>query len=196
MKYFSRHIEFETLVRRAEAVASFDEAQAVHLADCKTCVSQMRKLENFFSVAKTEPATVPQFVTANLLNIYQQPKHAEKKSLAKRLFGSLVFDDWRPEFAVQERLSFLETRQLLYRADGYEIDLRLTFINGKCQVSGQIFPDCAVGVIKIFSDSTTAQIDLNEHCEFVLPLIEEGIYNLQAEMSGETIEIESLSLLQ
>ncbi len=196
MKQFSRHLEFETLLRRAEGVASFDEIQAVHLADCQTCASQMRKLENFFSTAKIAPAAVPQFVTANLLNVYQKPNRVEKKSLARRLFGSLVFDDWQPEFAVQERLSFLETRQLLYRADGYEIDLRLTFGGGKCQVSGQIFPDCTVGAIKIFSEKTSAQIDLNEHCEFVLPMIDEGIYSLQAEMSGETIEIENLSLLQ
>jgi len=156
----------------------------------------MRKLEKLFSVAKLESKAVPQFVTANLLNIYRQPKRVEKKSLAKRLFGSLVFDDWQPEFAVRERVSYLETRQLLYRADRYEIDLRLTFGSGKCQVSGQIFPDCAVGVIKIWSKNTAAEINLNEHCEFILPLVDEGIYRLQAEMSGETVEIQNLSLLQ
>jgi len=61
---------------------------------------------------------------------------------------------------------------------------------------GQIFPDCTVGVIKVFSENTSAEINLNEHCEFVLPLVDEGIYRLQAKMSDETIEIQNLSLLQ
>lgn len=196
MKDILRHIEFETLVERVENAASFDEAQTIHLADCALCANHLKKLENFFSAARIEPAIVPQSITATLLNIYQKPKIVEKTSAVKKLFGVLIFDDWLPEFVVQERISFLETRQLLYRTADYEIDLRLTFGNGKCQVSGQIFPDCAVGKIKIFSENAAAQADINAHFEFVLPFVEEGIYQLQTEISGETIEIQNIPLLQ
>jgi hypothetical protein len=196
MKRFSEHIEFEKLVAQAEGAFVFDDVQTNHLADCRLCMSRARRMGNFFAVAaKKDFAQVPQFVTANLLNVYRKPQPAEKKSALKRFFGSLIFDDWQPEFAVQERLSFLETRQLLYRAERYEIDLRLNFVDGKCQVIGQIFPDCETGKINIFSQNTAVETELNEHCEFVLPVIEEGVYNLEAEFDGELIEIQNLPLL-
>ncbi|HLM60335.1 MAG TPA: hypothetical protein VK308_06010, partial [Pyrinomonadaceae bacterium] len=117
MNGFSEHIEFEKLVARTEGADVFDDVPTNHLADCRVCASHLRKLENFFSVAaKNEFTKVPQFVTANLLNIYRKPVQEKKKSALKRIFGSMIFDDWLPEFAVQERSSFLETRQLLYRA--------------------------------------------------------------------------------
>lgn len=195
MNGFSEHIEFEKLVARTEGADVFDDVQTNHLADCRVCASRLRKLENFFSVAaENEFTKVPQFITANLLNVYRKPIQGKKKSALKRIFGSMIFDDWLPEFAVQERSSFLETRQLLYRAERYEIDLRLNFVDGKCRVSGQIFPDCAAGKINIFSEKGAAETELNEHCEFILPEIEEGLYNLQAEFPGEMIEIQNLPL--
>lgn len=198
MKDLSSHIEFEKLVERAERQSNFDEAQKIHLTECEKCASDWRRLENFFSTARIEPVEVPQFVTANLLNIFQKPKSNEKESLKKRLLGALVFDDWLPEFAVQERRSMLDARQLLYRAGDYEIDLRLTFDDrGECQLSGQIFPDCETGgKIKIFSEKTSVETNFDANCDFVLPLVPEGIYTLRLEISVSEIVIESISLLQ
>lgn len=199
MKKLPRHIKFEKLVQRAEGFLPFDELQTVekHLSECDACALQMRRLDNFFQItAKNNFEKVPQFVTANLLNIYQKPQQKPQRSgPLKRLLGLLVFDDWLPEFAVQERSASLDTRQLLYRAERYEIDLRLNFSAGKCQVSGQIFPDCSGGKINVFSENASVQTDLNEHCEFILPTVEEGVYSLQTETADEIIEIQNLSLI-
>jgi hypothetical protein len=66
--------------------------------------AKARKL--FFVAAENEFTKVPQFITANLLNVYRKPIQGKKKSALKRIFGSMIFDDWLPEFAVQERSSF------------------------------------------------------------------------------------------
>lgn len=199
MKKFSRHVEFEKLVKQVEGGLAPNELRSVekHLSDCKACAGQMRRLENFFQLAaKNDTEKVSQSVTANLLNIYKKPnKQAKKTNPLKRLVALLIFDDWQPEFAVQERLSFPEMRQFIYRAGRYQIDLRLKFNEGKCQVSGQIFPDCPGGKIILHSYTIAAQSDLNENSEFVLPEIPEGIYRLEIESSEETIEFESINLI-
>lgn len=192
MRKFLQHIEFEQLVRRAEGDLS-DQKTDKHLAECAQCRANLQKLQNFFAFAQTtQNENVPQAATAYLLNIYQLPKR--KQSFAKRLRGVLAFDDWLPEFAVNERLAYTDTRQMLFRANGFEIDLRLQFAGGKCQPSGQIFPDCTNGEIEIVAADFTEKVSLNEYCEFVLPFVSEGIYDFKIRLKNAEIEISQISL--
>ncbi len=189
---FLQHIKFEQLVHLAEAGLS-DKIADKHLAECAECRANLQKLQNFFAFAESHATeTVPQAATAHLLNIYQLPK--QKTSFAKRLRGVLAFDDWLPEFAINERLAFSDTRQMLFRADGFEIDLRLNFANGKCQPSGQIFPDCKNGEIEIVTNNFTEKVAFNEYCEFVLPFVSEGIYDFKIRLKNAEIEINQISL--
>lgn len=194
MKMFLQHIKFEQLVRRAEGDLS-DKIADKHLAECAECRTNLQKLQNFFAFAESNQIeTVPQAATAHLLNIYHSPKRKEKESFVKRLRGALAFDDWLPEFAVNERLAYTDTRQMLFRANGFEIDLRLNFANGKCQPSGQIFPDCTGGEIEIVTSNFTEKVSLNEYCEFVLPFVSEGIYDFKIRLKNTEIEINQISL--
>ena len=198
MKQLLPHIEFDRLVRLAEGNLSEVELQKTdkHLAACAECQSSLQKIQDFLAFAEIKTSKiVPQAATANLLNIYQPSKQTKKESFVKRLRGVLAFDDWLPEFAVHERLSFSDTRQMLFRADVFEIDLRLNFANGKCQISGQIFPDCAGGKVEISSEDFTEKVSLNEYCEFVFPFIKEGIYNFLISSDDKKIEIPQISLV-
>ncbi|HEY0428640.1 MAG TPA: hypothetical protein VGC76_12740 [Pyrinomonadaceae bacterium] len=198
MKQLLQHIEFEKLVRRVETGLSKDEAQSMdkHLLKCSECAGQLQKLKNFFSYSTQQSAeTVPQATTANLLNVFKPKKPFEKISFAERLRGILTFDDWLPEFALNERLAFSDTRQILFQASNYDVDLRVNFFGGNCQVSGQIFPDCANGKIEISSAKVSEKASLNEYCEFVFPFIEEGVYSLRIDLENAVIEIPDISLL-
>ena len=194
-----KHIEFEKLVNNFEGLLSITEEQEVseHLRGCAICSAQARKLNNLFSYVQTvKSEQVSQADTARLLNIFKPPKtvSAPVNSFGKRLLASLVFDDW--QMAVQERFAATDSRHLLYRAEQFEVDLRLNFVAGKCQVSGQIFPDCEKpATVELFSEETSEKIFLNEYYEFVFSPVKEGVYNFRINSNGIIVEIENLSLV-
>jgi hypothetical protein len=194
-----KHLKFEKLVNNFEGSLSLAEEREVsdHLRACMECGALAAKLENFFRYASADKnREVSQAETARLLNIFQPRKTArgEGESRIKKLLAALVFDDWQT--ALQERLAMADVRHLLYRAEPFEVDLRLNFSGGSCQVSGQVFPDCTLSATaEIFSAGTSEKIFLNDYGEFVFPPLKEGVYNFRLN-SGETvIEIENLSLV-
>jgi hypothetical protein len=154
-----------------------------------------KKLEEFFRFTKAIPLEeVSHNITATLLNIYK-PKSKQQKSagLVERLFGELVFDDWQT--ALHERLSFSDSRQLLYRGKNFELDIRLQFADGKCSVSGQIFPDLgSPATLKMMSGESINSTDLKENGEFTFPSLNEGIYRFVIDFDTTHIEIDEISL--
>lgn len=193
-----KHIEFAKLLENFEGLLAENEAGEIsaHLAECQDCAAQSAKLEKFFSYANDNPPEeVGQSVTARLLNIFQPKKTFEikKESFGKRLLAVLAFDDWQT--ALNERFTFSDTRQMLYKAKNYDIDLRLNFIGDKCQLSGQILPDCKGATVEIISENVRENAELNENCEFVFPLVSQNIYDLRIHFKDFFIEIPKFSLL-
>lgn len=193
-----RHIEFEKLLKKFEGLLAESESREIsaHLAECRDCAAQSAKLEKFFSYANDKPQEeVGQAVTARLLNIFQPKKTIEtqKESFGKRLLAVLAFDDWQT--ALNERFTFSDMRQLLYKAENYDIDLRLNFIGDKCQLSGQILPNCEGATIEIISEDVREKVELNENCEFIFPLVSQNIYDLRIHFKDFFIEIPNFSLL-
>ncbi len=191
-----KHTEFETLIQHFEGKLPADEHHetAAHLRDCQTCAAESRKLEIFLGyVEKRDYEQVPQAVTANLLNIYKPKKVVAKgESFVKKLIATLAFDDWQT--VLNERFTMSDTRQLLYNTDEFDIDLRLNFTGEKCQVSGQILPDCQNATAELFSVETSEKVTLNQDCEFVFPPVKNGIYGLRINSADTLIEIRDISL--
>lgn len=194
-----KHLKFEKLVNNFEGSLSLAEEREVsgHLRACAECAGLAAKLENFFRyVSADKNREVSQADTARLLNIFKPRKiiSAEGESTVKKLLAALVFDDW--QMALQERLAMSDSRHLLYRAAPFEVDLRLHFAGGSCQVSGQVFPDCtSSATAEFFSAEASEKVFLNDCGEFVFPPLKEGIYNFRINTGGTTIEIENLSLV-
>lgn len=194
-----KHIEFEKLVNNFEGSLPLAEMQEIagHLSECAECSGQAAKLESFFGYANADQKeAVPQPTTAGLLNVFKPSKAspAEKPSLVKRLFASLIFDDWQT--ALNERFVAGDSRQLLYRAEDFELDLRLTFASGKCRLSGQVFPNCEQSAFaEISSEEIRERAFLNDYCEFSFPPLTEGIYKFRLVSGGAVVEIENLFLV-
>lgn len=194
-----KHFDFEKLVRNFEGSLPAAETLAVseHLRNCKRCAADAKKLEKFFSYLHQDGGDkVSQATTARLLNIFESREtagQAQRESFGRRILASLVFDDWQT--ALNERLAAADARQMLFAAGNYQIDLRFEFAEGKCRVSGQIFPDCPnSATAEIFSSAANEKVSLDDDCEFVFPPLSPGIYKLRLNLSGETVEIENLSL--
>ena len=196
MNFSKKHIEFEEIIKLAEndSASGLSAAKANHLGSCAECPVQLRQLGNLFSLApKGFNEIVPQAATAHLLNIYRQPAAKSRPSLINRLAGLLIFDDWKPEFALNERLSFQDTRQLLYKAGDYTIDLRVHLADDNYLISGQIFPQSISAVVRIYNTKISLETSLNEDGEFDFPPFAEGIFNLQIVLENETIELNNIS---
>jgi hypothetical protein len=193
-----KHPPFAKLLNKFEDSLSEIESQEIaeHLAACAECNMQAQKLSNFVNYAESAKfESVPQNITANLLNTFQPARKPvqEQESIVKRLFASLVFDDWQT--ALNERYVYSDNRQMLYKAGDFEIDLRLSFSGDKCQVSGQIFPECFEGTIEIAAAGLSESTGFNESCEFSLPPVANGVYELRLKIDDKLIAIQDFSLM-
>jgi len=189
-----KHIEFAQLVDRFESGLAIPDPILSHLAECRPCEAEYRKLEEFFGyVRQNALEEVPQVATANILNIYQRrPEVAKTKTSVLSKLGVLIFDDWTT--ALNQRYAGLDSRQLLYQADGFDIDLRVELSGDRCRVAGQIFPDCIGAAITLSKDGVAATIALNHTCEFAFDAVETGDYSLRIQSSEIDITIENIPL--
>ena len=192
-----KHPPFVKLLNKFEGSLSEIESEDIsaHLETCAECAMHAQKVKQFVEYADSQKfELVPQRVTANLLNTFQPSKKTTRKpeSFVNRLFANLVFDDWQT--ALNERFVYSDNRQMLYKAGDYEIDLRLSFTDDKCQVSGQIFPDCTDATIEIAAGDISEKTGFNELCEFSLPPVKHGIYELILNIGDTAIEIKDFSL--
>lgn len=190
-----KHIEFPQLIEKFEGTLADAEVRAIeaHLSTCPKCAAEAGKLEGFFSFAEPHALEdVPQAVTARLLNIYQRPLR-KSESVRRRIpTALLIFDDWNA--ALNERYSFGDSRQFLYRIGAYDVDLRLSLRENDCSLSGQIFPDCAGGTVELVSETASETISFNENCEFEFEPVPHGIYRLLVTVGEDELVIDDLPL--
>ena len=191
-----KHTDFEKLINSFEGSLPDTDVEEIaqHLSECDKCAAEARKLEDFFAYVKADKTEqVSQATTARLLSIFRAKKPITERSFTQRLLARLVFDDW--QMALNERYAASDFRQLLYRAEGFELDLRLNFFDGKCQLTGQIFPSCGEpSSVEISSEKTSEKVSLNDYCEFTFSPLNEGIYSIRFSIDETIIEIESISL--
>ena len=195
-----KHLEFRKLVDFFEGRLPEGEYTkvAAHVEGCAECSAASSKLENFFRyVSGRGHARVPQSTTANLLNIFTPPRKPHPRpSFYEVLKPLLVFDDW--SLASNERIAYSDTRQQFYNAGKHSIDLRFNFTGDKCQVAGQVFTECSEGFVELTSSEESSEIDikvdLDDTCEFVLPIVEQGNYKLAFRISDSIIEFGEIDL--
>ncbi len=189
-----KHVAFAQLIEKLEGTLPSDDVREieVHISDCNECSVEYRRLAQFFAYSDAvEYTDVPQAVTARILNTYV-PKRKAVPQAARRtgFIAQLLFDDW--QMALNERRSFADTRQLLYKIGENDLDLRLEFREDKCRIAGQIFPDCQNGVAEIFSENISETAVLDDNCEFSFDFVPLGQYGLRLTLDGEIIEVENL----
>lgn len=191
-----KHVTFAKLVDKFEGRLASSDVDPIlrHVAECPACGADYHRLEGFFGYVNLVPEVeVPQAATANILNIYQRRPAVQKtpNSILSKL-GVLVFDDWT--MALNERFAGMDSRQLLYRVDDFDIDLRIEFADGRVVVAGQIFPECPTGEATLYSDGFSTKAVLNEMGEFAFDPVEIGVYSLKFTINDVDLAIDNLPL--
>ncbi len=184
-----KHIEFPTFLDWFEKRLSIVTEAEIreHVSICSECAAVSSQLADFFSVATTDHREqVPQAVTARILNIFQR-RRAIPEPEPKAVFGSgfLIFDDW--SLAMNERFSGIDSRQLLFRVNDFDIDLRIDLCGDTCRLTGQILPGYDGGTISIESRGFSATTNINETGEFEFEELPPGDYTLIAGPNNEIV---------
>ncbi|HEU4509643.1 MAG TPA: hypothetical protein VFR78_15465 [Pyrinomonadaceae bacterium] len=190
----SEHVSLETLVDIAEHRLKGDNLEAAmdHVSTCSVCDDTLHRLEQLIGTMKTDTSQdPPRDVLMSALSMFEQ----RTRPSLRHIIATLIFDSRNagPAFGMRSLQS--ASRQLLYSAGGTDVDLRVTVQKDECLVAGQVIRDaCATGVVEISGANATAGATLNDLCEFTLPSVPLGSYELKLRLPDIEIEIPELDL--
>lgn len=192
-----RHIELSQFLEIFDGVsaAAPDRAMDAHLVVCRDCSDTYRKLTELYAYSR--PAAeedVPQATTARILNIYQRSPQPAKPSKLVFNIASLIFDDWQT--LVHERFSGLDSRQLLFRAGEFEIDLRIDIHGDNCTLAGQILPELADATIRVESGEIVREVKTSDLGEFHFDSVPAGEYTFSITAGHVSLRVEKVPLTQ
>ena len=190
----SNHISVETLANIAEnrATSEVREAAMAHISICSTCHDTLRRFQQLILMMRSDRTNdAPRDVLTSAINIFSQ----EKRSPLRHIVALLTFDsrDAGPAFGMRSLPA--ASRQLLYSAEGIDLDLRITMQDDEYILAGQVIGEgCTEGNVEISGVAGRSEATLNEVCEFTLPPIPAGNYSLTVRMFDREIEIPELEL--
>ena len=197
---------FENLIDYADKGRAGSEEVATHLdGGCAGCGATLEWYAGFVATAMTdESVEPPAWVTRRAVAIFAEAREAASarglRGLISRIRAALVFDSLATGLsadAIPARNAGVASRQLLYTAAPYDVDL---FIAGGARpesisITGQVLSSDAEGfesvaglTVTIERDGdVTAAAETSEFGEFTLRDVEPGVYDVR--LAGETREI-------
>ena len=192
----------EILIAYAAAEIEPVERERVeaHLAHgCDACAVALGVVDEVRRIARSGALEDPPArVLARAQRVPADARDRGLAALAGRIAG-LVFDTLRDPLPSGARAGAPSTRQMLYRALDYDIDVRVAASDaGRVRISGQVLPgparslDAASGLEVALAGPTAALGVTNELGEFDFGPQEEGEYTLSVEAAEERLVVEDL----
>lgn len=195
MSKSAKHIEFKTLLDIADRRLDKDIEQAAHLQNCRRCADELHRLENLMALMKDDKsADAPPDVLSYAVNIFA--RREGKPTLVQRIVAALSFDSFDRAPAYGVRSGTTTARQLMYSAGEKDIDLRINEDeNNRWVVAGQVLGEpCAGGEISLHGYEVSQSAYLNEQCEFTLPPVPAGSYELLFRLGNIEVEVPGLEI--
>jgi hypothetical protein len=201
MKPIFKHLPFAELADLAEGrlAPEVRTASLEHVNACSRCSSKLSRIEQVISMMRTdEGEDAPPALVSQAINLFRaRAARDASPSLARRILAALSFDSLQMSPAYGVRSGQAAARQLLYSAGENDLDLRVTRSGEEWVVAGQLLgADCEgrAGSVELQGAETTVGAELNEQCEFRLPAVSSGSYQLRVRLGDELIEIPELEL--
>jgi hypothetical protein len=183
---------------------SASDAVSAHLASgCNQCEGDREWYQQVKLIASSDDSIEPPvWVLKRALRIFDTPP--ERSSLAGRVgrvVASLVFDNLRQPAIAGARSSGVESRQLLYKAEDYSIDVQVALVDRQsAELTGQILREgesmfesvAGLRLDLIDEGKKTVSAVTNERGEFAIGGVEFGSYELQVDVKGASITIVGL----
>jgi anti-sigma factor RsiW len=203
MKLAPNHIPFEMLADLAEGRLAPEGAGNVrsHLADCAACAGRLAEVERVTTLMRADNSVdAPRDVLMGALRLFDARPAREglAAGILRRVVASLTFDSSAPGLAFGVRSGGApSSRQLIFSAGDFDVDLRLASTAEGWAVSGQVLGECAGGWAEIAAAGAggdAARGEFNDLCEFALPAVPAGSYTLRLGLDDLLVEIPGLDL--
>ena len=190
------HLSFARLADLADEEIPKDERTALmhHVLGCTRCAGELQRLRQIISSLRTDMAEdAPRQVIARAVNIFRERERQPVRW--RRIVASLTFDSMRSTPAFGVRSGQTAPRQLLFEAEGIDLDLRLSPQGEEWMVTGQVLNSgCAGGQVELQGEAASETTELNELCEFKLSAVPSGGYSLRFRLQEVEVEVPQLEL--
>ena len=201
MKPIFKHLPFAELADLAEGRLAPDARAASldHVNACSRCSSKLVRLEQVMGLMRAdEGLDAPPALVSQAINLFRaRAARDASPSLTRRILAALSFDSLQMTPAYGVRSGQAAARQLLYSAGENDLDLRVTQSGDSWIIAGQVLgANCAglKGAVELQGAEATTSAELNDQCEFRLPPVAAGSYQLRVRFGDDLIEIPELEL--
>jgi len=193
----SRHIPFEQLIDFVEGRLSPDEqAQSrAHVSACHRCAAEVTWLERVIELMRANDIEEPPpRVATHIMHSFRSRSTPALSPLPPRIIAALRFDSAQLRLPLGMRSGPIAERQLIFSAEGLNLDLRITPAGSLWMVSGQALVSGRRGQVELRSPSGTLQAELSDASEFVLPPVPPGDYMLILRLADVEVEVSGLKI--
>ena len=159
--------------------------------------SEEQKIEHIIQRMLTDRSVdAPEDVVTYARNLYRTRAVEPKASIIRRVLAVMQVDLAPNRAAFGERsASGSQARQMLFDSGDNAVDLRITAIDDKFDIRGQILGDgFANGEIEIISDQVSITVKIDKTNAFNVSGLAAGEYNLTIVGKNTEIQIDKLDL--
>ncbi len=181
---------------------SAEEIRAHLEAGCETCRRHLDDIRKILSaVAPPRLVDPPSWLLRQAQALYGHYREAQPSASQQATLALLVVDSFAEGRLLGLRGSWPMSRQFLYRAGSYDIDLSVDYIEvaDAVDIIGQSMPltndlrSVAHATVELVKASALAHItQANVFGEFILDGVREGIYDLRIRLKDQEIYIPDL----
>lgn len=188
-----QHIPFERLVALVDGRLDSAEHAGIsqHLAACRRCAADVAWLGRIGGILRS---LAPELQRTGSRMRVRALFRALRKPPARHLQAALRFDSARQGPAIGLRAAESHERQLVYTAETFDVDLRVTQADKGWQLAGQVLGPDTAGFVEAAGDTGTERAPLNESCEFTLPPLSAGVYALTLRLGDVEVRIDQIAL--
>jgi hypothetical protein len=195
MTDISRSPSYEELVDLAEGRLSAEEEKQIRTraAANASAVEDLAQTERLIGLMRGyELQEAPAHVIARAARLMRQSRPAQP-TLRRRVAALLRFDSLQQPAALATRTGQNATRQILFYAESYDVDVRVTPAGSTWVVTGQVHGPNAGGEAELHGPSLE-QTRLNEMSKFTFSPVQSGTYTLTLRLEEIDVEIAGLEL--
>ena len=189
------------------AAGELEAADAARISDhlatsCARCATDLAHVRSLRDVAGSDALQdPPEWVLRRAASIPSEPPASRVAQLAGRL-AALVYDTLRDPLPAGARAVAAHSRQMLFRALDYDIDVRVaSAAGGSVRISGQVLPGperpiddvAGIDVVLLADGSAAGQHVTNELGEFEFDGVAPGDYSLAIEAAEDRIVVDTLT---
>jgi hypothetical protein len=167
------HLTSEQLIDVAEERGSPDALE--HIAHCGHCASEVARFRLLLALMRSDDAEPPPPAAAAAVRALLP---AEPQRAAPQRRATLRFDSTQAARPLGLRAAASDERQIVFDADPFVIDLRLVPSGHSWQIVGQVLGPDTAGLVELEGPGGVASGELSDLCEFSLPPVPPGSYQL------------------